>query len=410
MAVVISTEDGCVLDHDIAIATVYRHCVSAASSSVSTLSSAHAESVGQLHILHQQSTEPSKEISPDQMCGDRCNVAQNPVILASTGFVSQHATDSNSPVQSTDVLTSSSDSAPVFNFEHPASESEPAGKNHPHRTLGRSEITGVEHHSRQLETVPEAAQVQVEVKGSEQEACVSRDNSCVRLCQLAEAESTVCLYKTPASDPEDESGSASTENDKQQVSEDKTESTIAANKLLPSQCNVHKETSGTCRPSKSDQWKNSVEKCDVFESKTQRVSLRLKHGFFTVNVPFMMDSQFEKVRRCLAQDSTLHRACGDSINTADIQNIVSKKVCHLLQILNNSNKNRIQRHNSRFFTISLVRHKPSPAYTTCTLKWRGCNHVQIMWNTLSAYHMQRVVLCAMWYEGTAQLLNLTQFK
>ena len=39
-----------------------------------------------------------------------------------------------------------------------------------------------------------------------------------------------------------------------------------------------------------------------------------------------------------------------------------------------------------------------------------CNRVQIMCNTSSAYHVQHVVLCATWYEGTAQRLCLTEHK
>ena len=74
---------------------------------------------------------------------------------------------------------------------------------------------------------------------------------------------------------------------------------------------------------------------------------------------------------------------------------------------NNNNDNCIQRHNSRFFTISSLHHKPSP---TRTLKCPGHNCVQIMCNTSSAYHVQHVVLRATWYEGTAQLLSLTKLK
>ena len=57
------------------------------------------------------------------------------------------------------------------------------------------------------------------------------------------------------------------------------------------------------------------------------------------------------------------------------------------------------------FTISSLRREPSR-----TLKWPGRNRVQIMCNTLSAYHVQHVILCATWYEGTAQLLSLTELK
>ena len=59
------------------------------------------------------------------------------------------------------------------------------------------------------------------------------------------------------------------------------------------------------------------------------------------------------------------------------------------------------------FTISSLRREPS---STCTLKWPGRNRVQITCNTSSAYHMQHVVLRATWYEGTAQLLSLTEYK
>ena len=62
---------------------------------------------------------------------------------------------------------------------------------------------------------------------------------------------------------------------------------------------------------------------------------------------------------------------------------------------------------SNFFTIFSLRREPS---LTRTLKWPGCNRVQITCNTFSAYHVQHVVIRATWYEGTAQLLNLTELK
>ena len=76
---------------------------------------------------------------------------------------------------------------------------------------------------------------------------------------------------------------------------------------------------------------------------------------------------------------------------------------------NNNNNNRIQRRYSRFFTISSQRRELSP---TRTLKWPRRNRAQIiiMCNTSSAFHVQHVVLRATWYEGTAQLLSLTELK
>ena len=69
----------------------------------------------------------------------------------------------------------------------------------------------------------------------------------------------------------------------------------------------------------------------------------------------------------------------------------------------NNNNNRIQRRNSRFLTISSLRRELS-------LKWPGRICVQITCHTSSAYHVQHVVLRATWYEGTSQLLNLTEFE
>ena len=74
---------------------------------------------------------------------------------------------------------------------------------------------------------------------------------------------------------------------------------------------------------------------------------------------------------------------------------------------NINNNNHIHRRISRFFTISSLRREPSP---TRTLKWPGRNRVQITCNTSSACHVQHAVLRATWYEGTAQLLSLTEFK
>ena len=36
--------------------------------------------------------------------------------------------------------------------------------------------------------------------------------------------------------------------------------------------------------------------------------------------------------------------------------------------------------------------------------------MQITCNTSSAYHVHHLMLCVAWYEGTAQLLSLTELK
>ena len=74
---------------------------------------------------------------------------------------------------------------------------------------------------------------------------------------------------------------------------------------------------------------------------------------------------------------------------------------------NNNDNNRIQRRNLRFFSISSLHRKLS---TARTLKWPRRNRVQKTCNISSAYHVQRVMLCAKWYEGKAQLIRLAEFK
>ena len=53
---------------------------------------------------------------------------------------------------------------------------------------------------------------------------------------------------------------------------------------------------------------------------------------------------------------------------------------------NNNNNNRIERRNSRCFTISSPHCKPCQIYT---LKWPRRNCVQIICNTSSVHHVQR---------------------
>ena len=72
---------------------------------------------------------------------------------------------------------------------------------------------------------------------------------------------------------------------------------------------------------------------------------------------------------------------------------------------NNNNNNRTERHDSRFSTISSLHCELFP---TPMLKWPERNHVQIMCNASSPYHVKHVMLYATWYTGTAQLYKVWQ--
>ena len=73
----------------------------------------------------------------------------------------------------------------------------------------------------------------------------------------------------------------------------------------------------------------------------------------------------------------------------------------------NNNNNRIHRRYSRFFTISSQRRELSP---TRTFKWPA--HVQHIDHVQHIERLSRasVMLRATWYEGTAQLVSLTELK
>ena len=60
---------------------------------------------------------------------------------------------------------------------------------------------------------------------------------------------------------------------------------------------------------------------------TRRVSLRLRHGFFAVNMPYMMDSQFETVNRHFLQENLTNGQHDGHIHVMDIQKVLSNKVC-----------------------------------------------------------------------------------
>ena len=128
----------------------------------------------------------------------------------------------------------------------------------------------------------------------------------------------------------------------------------------------------------------------------------------------ILDSVSDSPRCCVVWEATakdLHlavsAAAAAALEAISILNPFSLLSSLSASPYNNNNNNCIQRRYSRFFTISSQHRKLSP---TRTLKWPGHNRVQIMCNTSSAYRVQHVVLRATWYEGTAQLLSLTELK
>ena len=78
-------------------------------------------------------------------------------------------------------------------------------------------------------------------------------------------------------------------------------------------------------------------------------------------------------------------------------------ICYATFIVYDDNDNRIQRRNLRFFTAPRT---VSNMYAQEAWAQSCANHC----NTSSTHHMQHVMLLAMWYERTAQLLNMREFK
>ena len=127
---------------------------------------------------------------------------------------------------------------------------------------------------------------------------------------------------------------------------------------------------------------------------------------------FQLFSFRVKGKGCVLDQVCMYRVWNLHPDTFQLLYVLGKSL-HVLTArvrtlgINNNNNKCIHRCNLTFSTISSPRREPSP---TCTLKWPGRNRVQITCNTSSACHVQHVVLHAMWYEGTAQLLSLTEFK
>ena len=92
-----------------------------------------------------------------------------------------------------------------------------------------------------------------------------------------------------------------------------------------------------------------------------------------------------------------------SLSLRYISRVPNQNGVSLLYSNSNNNNNRIQRRYSRFYIISSQRHELSP---TRTLKWPGRNHVQ----HIGRFSRASVMLRAICYKGTAQLLSLTEMK
>ena len=73
---------------------------------------------------------------------------------------------------------------------------------------------------------------------------------------------------------------------------------------------------------------------------------------------------------------------------------------------NNNNNNHIQRRYSRLFTISSQRCELSATRMLVAQAQSCANHVQ----HIERLSRESVMLCATWYEGTAQLSSLTELK
>ena len=113
--------------------------------------------------------------------------------------------------------------------------------------------------------------------------------------------------------------------------------------------------------------------------------------------------------RSSGQSAFVRKSRASTSGAHHVQHVVSHVVRRkgLAVKFNNNHNNRIQRRKSRYFYNLLT----APRTVSNTyLKWPWRKLVQIKCNTSSAYHVQHVVLRATWYEGTVQLLSLTEFK
>ena len=113
----------------------------------------------------------------------------------------------------------------------------------------------------------------------------------------------------------------------------------------------------------------------------------------------MVDGRYEKiwlksshitsdVKDFATQDNCLATCLNWLASWAYMSDYIDPNATYIDKKNNNNNNKRIEKSNSRFFTVSSLRHELSP---TGTLKWPGCSRVQITCNASDTHHVQHIV-------------------
>ena len=318
MAVVIITNDGCVLDHNRAITSAYRTCIAPTFSPCSTAGNKAASSTDLMNHLTCVNVSNCSDLS--QRFVRVTDTLEHAPVTMPEPTVTVKESECTVTDKSGHTVVSVSKHTVAGVSEHTVALSEDIGDLDSRNTMEQvqppcsagSVTKDVSETCSSSWSRESTAEDHFTEQGSDTTSC-----TCVGRCETDQS--------TVSSREEEDSSSAVGENLTVRTrpplilhtNQPKNQATVC-------DCNI--QPVGACEGSSLlHSYRNSSGVSHAVP--TRRVSLRLRHGFFAVNMPYMMDSQFETVNRHFLQENITNGQHGGHIHVTDIQQVLSNKVC-----------------------------------------------------------------------------------
>lgn len=318
MAVVIITNDGCVLDHNRTITSAYRTCIAPTFSPCSTAGNKAAGSTDLMNHLTCVNVSDCSDLS--QRFVRVTDTLEHAPVTMPEPTVTVKESECTVTDKSGHTVVSVSKHTVAGVSEHTVALSEDIGDLDSRNTMEQvqppcsagSVTKDVSETCSSSWSRESTAEDHFTEQGSDTTSC-----TCVGRCETDQS--------TVSSREEEDSSSAVGENLTVRTrpplilhtNQPKNQATVC-------DCNI--QPVGACEGSSLlHSYRNSSGVSHAVP--TRRVSLRLRHGFFAVNMPYMMDSQFETVNRHFLQENITNGQRGGHIHVTDIQQVLSNKVC-----------------------------------------------------------------------------------
>lgn len=328
---VMKTNNGCILDHDRAITDAYKTCILPTFPPLSTSCSGGGREVLDPHITHIDHVSKCSDV-PGQLVrvnGVSEHLVTMPEHTVTSEFEHSVTSESQHTVSVTSVPEHVASELPVAEASEHISDLESRNNTEQVQTL-RSAVTVTKDAA---ESCCSLGSKEPPVDGHLAKQCCESTSTCARISRLKTEQNTKLRRED-----EDSSSSGGEKltvrircppviSPSSSSSRKHPQSTLSLrplrtfNKNQITNCECSGEAEGT------DLLCSDKNSSDVSSATPSRrfMSLKLKHGFFAVNVPYMMDSQFESVNRHFLQDEFLS-SHGGKIGVEDIQQVLSNKV------------------------------------------------------------------------------------